>query len=367
MLKQDKMTTDERWIALLNRQPVDRVPIYAIAAGYAGMNAGITVPDLYADMYQVPMGHKFQDMLGWMREQYGFQDFAAMGYANTGTMEFGGEMKLPSGEFSQALTIARLPVTTEEEAWSWKSPPDVKTAGVVPMMMEVSKMEAERGAPFLMILLVGAWDVACSICGIERLCKWTVRKPDVAHHVLRLATDFNTQLLQYWVDTFGPERLVIFSTHAHTAGQIVGPKTFEEFCFPYIKENHDKMLAMGVKHTITHICGYHALNYPMWAQIPMGDPGIVSVAHDTDEDWPTPLESVGKLFPNDIIMGNIEPAVFQIGTPGEVYELARQCIEVGKKHEAGYILAPGCELAPNAPPYNVWQMTKAVNDFGWYS
>jgi uroporphyrinogen decarboxylase len=104
----------------------------------------------------------------------------------------------------------------------------------------------------------------------------------------------------------------------------------------------------------------------MWAKIPMGDPGVISVAHDVDEDWQTPLESVGKLFPNDIIMGNIEPAIFQMGTPQQVYELARKCIEVGKKHKAGFVLGPGCEMPPKCAPYNVWQMTRAVNDFGWY-
>jgi uroporphyrinogen decarboxylase len=33
----------------------------------------------------------------------------------------------------------------------------------------------------------------------------------------------------------------------------------------------------------------------------------------------------------------------------------------------GFILAPGCGLPPKSPPYNVWMMTEAVNDFGWYS
>jgi uroporphyrinogen decarboxylase len=65
-------------------------------------------------------------------------------------------------------------------------------------------------------------------------------------------------------------------------------------------------------------------------------------------------------------MGNIEPAIIQSGTPQQVYELSRICIEKGKKIPGGFILAAGCELPPKAPPYNVWMMTKAINDFGWY-
>jgi uroporphyrinogen-III decarboxylase len=38
----------------------------------------------------------------------------------------------------------------------------------------------------------------------------------------------------------------------------------------------------------------------------------------------------------------------------------------GKEFPGGYIFSSGCEMPPKAPPYNVWMMTKAVNDFGWY-
>jgi len=363
LTKQDKMTVDERWVALLNRQPVDRVSIHPMALGYAGINSGQTINQFYVDF--MTGKREALDAVHWLNEQYGFDQLPL--FATLATVDFGGELKMPSGDFSQSVTIARLPVNTEEEAWSWKSPPDVKSSPLAPMAMVSSKMEAERGSPFIQLVVEGPWDNACRICGIERLCKWSVKKPDVAHHILRLALDFNLQMVQWWADTFGPERLFPFSTHAHTAGQIIGPKTFEEFCFPYIKEEHEKMLAMGVKHIMTHVCGHHGLNYPMWAQIPMGDPGVVSVANDTDESWPTPLESVCKLFPNDVIMGNIEPALFQVGTPQQAYEVARQCIEMGMKHEAGFVLAPGCELPPKCSPYNVWQMIKAVSDHGWYS
>ena len=37
-LKEDKMTGDERWVALLNRKPVDRVPIEGLSLGFAGLN-----------------------------------------------------------------------------------------------------------------------------------------------------------------------------------------------------------------------------------------------------------------------------------------------------------------------------------------
>lgn len=141
-----------------------------------------------------------------------------------------------------------------------------------------------------------------------------------------------------------PEVLVVKEPHA-------GP------CW---EEVHERLLAMGVKHIHTHICGEQNLNLPYWSQVPMGEPGIISFGHEVD------LDTASRYFPNDIIMGNVEPTVIQEGTPEEVYELSRICIEKGKKHSGGFVLAPGCELPPKAPPYNVWMMRKAINDFGWY-
>ena len=71
-------------------------------------------------------------------------------------------------------------------------------------------------------------------------------------------------------------------------------------------------------------------------------------------------------FPKDIIFGNIEPAVIQTGTPEQVYELCRVAIEKGKKAPGGFILGPGCGMPVNAPSTNVYAMTKAVHDFGFY-
>ena len=78
------------------------------------------------------------------------------------------------------------------------------------------------------------------------------------------------------------------------------------------------------------------------------------------------LEVAGNYFPEDIIYGNIEPAIIQTGTPQKVYDLCGTAIQKGKKAPGGFILGPGCGLPPTAPPVNVYAMTKAVNDFGWY-
>ena len=118
---------------------------------------------------------------------------------------------------------------------------------------------------------------------------------------------------------------------------------------------------MSIKFLLCHICGEQNLNLPYWAQMPMGNPAIISIGKEINIT--TAIEYFGKTA---VIAGNIEPAMLQTGTPREVYELCRQAIENGKNGPRGYILMPGCELPVNTPPFNLFIMKKAIDDFGWY-
>jgi len=146
----------------------------------------------------------------------------------------------------------------------------------------------------------------------------------------------------------------------HWTYYTAGALGVREFNLPYQKEIHERILELGVKHIHVHVCGEQNLNLSYWTEVPFGDPGILRFGHEVD------LDRASEYFPNDIIVGNVEPAVIHTGKPEKIYELSRICIEKGKKHPGGYALSPGCELPPLSPPYNVWTMRKAINDFGWY-
>jgi uroporphyrinogen decarboxylase len=350
--KKDRMTEKERLEALLNRQRVDRAPFFLMAVAFAAATVGYSKVDVIEN----------PEMAFWAKlrtqEMFGAIDRVSYSGGAFGTREFGGEIKMPTSEFAQSASLLQPPVQSEEDVWKLEVP-DVTTAGVIPRMMQFAQLQAEHGLPISFnsgsILTTLGY-----ITGVERMCRWMIRKPELVHRLCRVVTDFHIAIARYWVDTFGPERMLPGTQAPTDANQIISPKQFEEFCLPYQREVYEKLFALGVKHIYTHVCGEQNLNLPYWAQIPMGDPGLVSFGHEVD------LETASKYFPNDIIMGNVEPAIIQTGTPEEVYEHSRICIEKGRKHPGGFILGPGCELPPKAPPYNVWIMRKAINDFGWY-
>jgi uroporphyrinogen decarboxylase len=352
------MTEKERVEALLRREKPDRVPLYPFAAaGFSTIYAKASIADAYnkPEVALAAQRTTCRDF-GWV--------FAPMfGYAGFGGWEFGGEIKWPSGEYAQAPSITRRAVETEEDALNLKMP-EVRNAGITPLAIKFFKLSSSErldNEPWNVTNHIeGAFNVAANICGIDMLGRWLIRKPEVAHRLLQMASDFLIERARYVYETFGIEGVLPAGGEPSASNALISPRHFETFAFPYIKKVFESVLAMGYRHTCIHICGEQNQNLPHWAKIRFGDPGLISIGHEVE------LETASHYFPNDIIVGNLEPAIIQTGTPESVYEVSKKVIEAGKKCRGGFIFSPGCELPPMAPVENVMALTRAVNDFGWY-
>jgi len=352
-LKKDRMAKNERWVALLNRRPLDRVPVCGFTGGFSLVHTGLSI----ADFYNEP--RKSYESQMRVAEKFGFQEIPRIAYAGFGGWEFGGEIKWPSGAFAQAPMILKYRVQKADDI-SGLSMPDIKTAGIIPNIMQICRLVDESGSPYIWGLICGPFTIAGNICGMNTLARWLIRNPEAAHRLMTLATEFMIDLAQYYADSFGAPRVILDIGDPSTSNQVISPKQFENFVLPYATKLADRVLGTGIKHIFLHACGEQNANLPSWSNVPLGDPGIVSVGHEVD------LDIASKYFPGHVIMGNIEPALIQTGTPDRIYEAARVCIIKGRKHLGGFILSPGCELPPLAPEPNVWAIMQAVSDYGWY-
>jgi len=354
-----RMTDRERIEALLRREKPDRVPIWPFAyMGFATVYTGTAISDAYN-----------KPKVAYEAQRKTCQDFGwvftpMMGYAAYGGWELGGEIKWPSGEFSQAPTVLRHPVQTPEDVANLKVP-DVKTAGIIPLMKEfydIAAQEMLENEPFN-VMAMGpnmSFTTAGNISGPDVLCKWILKKPDTAHLLVKRANEHIKQVAEYWREIYGVDGVLPMGGEPTSANQLISPRMFEKFALPYITEINQLFLTLGYKHLYAHICGEQNANLPYWAQIPMGNPGIISIGHEVS------LETAAKYFPNDIILGNVEPAIIQTGSPDQVYEATRKNVEDGKALGQGYVFSPGCELPPMAPIENIKAMNQAVFDHGWY-
>ncbi|MBI2853127.1 MAG: hypothetical protein HYX84_08560 [Chloroflexi bacterium] len=352
------MTNKQRIEALFRREKPDRVPHWPfIQENFAVLYAGGEPADRYLKSmeWNYEAGKKTCRDFDWV-----FAPNLSVRPRGTASA-FGGERKLPTSKYSQDAYVSKFPASTPEEVMALKVP-DLK-ACVSAEMEKFSRMvyaDRDDNMAFVTAGSLGVMNAAAGIAGYDNLCKWMIKYPEVAHRLCRLAVDNSLQMAQYVKDNFGTERVVITGANAGGSNQLIGPKHFEQFALPYLKEAHQKVIDMGFKHLCQHPCGDHNLNLPFWAQVPMGDPGIVYVANEID------LEKAARFFPNDIIRGNMETTIVQCGTPGEVYEEARKVIEQGKRLPGGFIFAQACGIPPRAPIENVHALTRALNDFGWY-
>jgi uroporphyrinogen decarboxylase len=348
----DQMTSEERWKALVRGEPLDRVPCLQFMLGHTAVVNGKPIAKVYDDA---------KESLACQRnamQMYGHDGLVLHGWANAGGAEFGGEIEFPYRKYTGAPMMKRNSVQNEDDAWNLRVPGDITTVGTIPVALEFSHLQFEAGMPVTM--QVGSpltW--AGSVCGEERLMLWIIKKPDLVHHVLRVITDFILRKAALWIGEFGAERIMAFDLCIET-NRLYSPKQFETFAFPYLKEIHDRLTATGVGILLSHICGEQNKNLPLWSQLTYGKRGMVSVGREVA------IAAASRMFPDSVIMGNVDPVTVQESTPEEVLALCKDCIEQGKEHPGGYALMTGCEVPPQAPPVNVSQMVRACREYGRY-
>ena len=355
-LRKDHLSGEERLQALWNHQKPDRVPIWGLSSSFSAINVGYSCLDFYID------AKKSADSQRWTNEQYGWDPITvSLGtYCAFAAEEFGGKVRWPNYNSAQAPVVAVNAINRDEDILNLSVPSDIDKLPSIKRILENTAYLLNWSCAVISPYLPGPMDTAEAVLGIERLCRLLIKKPSYIHHAFRIFTDFKLRIARLFANTFGTKNLVPEVGGPMQANSIISASTFKEFCLPYVKEQHEKMRDMGYKHMWFHPCGEQNANLPFWAQCNFGDPGIISVGHEIN------LSMVAKYFPNDICFGNIKPTIIQFENGETVYETGKKISLQGKVIPGGFIFAPGCDMPPKAPPYNVWMMTKAVNDFGWY-
>jgi uroporphyrinogen decarboxylase len=355
--KAGAMTERQRVDAILNRQKPDRVPIWAGACnGFAVVYNGYSIAHAYTDP-QVTY-----DSLRKTCLDFGWIFFPWMSYASIGTWEFGGEVRMPTGEYDQAPVVLRYPLQKDEDVYNLKWPePDSGFYPTARRYTEIARQERLDNEPWNALISSGsAYSLACQLVGLEEFLKWLVKKPDLAHYLIRELAEWSFSSLESRKKMLGIEGVLSVVGLPLASNRLISPRRFEEFVLPDLKEGQARLRALGYRTTHVHICGEQNKNLPFYGEVDFGDPGMISVGPEID------LEMAARYFPGHIITGNLDPAIIQTGTPDQVYEATKHIVEVGKTISGGFIFGAGCELPPRAPVANVRAMTNAVEDFGWY-
>jgi len=349
-----QMTSNERIKAILEEKPVDRVPHFPFILGFCAKNFGQPISEIYNNAEK-----SFEYQVKTF-EQYGIDWGPIYGYASYGTWEFGGEVEMPTGNYQQAPAHKMFPVKNESDVDKLVLP-DVKTAGCLPIAMKFSKLQEKHGFP-ISVVLGGNFTIAGNICAVENLCRWMLKKPNIAHKILRLATNHIIDIIKIWIEEFGAQNIIPQFWEPLTSNLIISPRQFEKFILPYLVETSEKIISMGVRNILYHICADQNANLPFWAKVPMGNPGLCSFGEEIDID-----KAIEILGSKAVIIGNIDPSLLLMGKPETIFNRCKECIEKGKKAPRGFMFSSGCEVSPATPGYNVYLMKKAIEKFGYYN
>ena len=351
--RRETMTSVERMSAITRGDRPDRIPVLPFTGGFCASIVGYPIRSIYDNPEK-----SFWAQI-WAQELLGYDGVPSFWYASYGGWEFGGEIRMPQGELDQAPVLTRFRARTPEEVEALEIP-DVETAGHLPLHIEFAEIQRQFGGP-VMVPAWGPFTAAANIVGVDVLCRWMIRQPEVVHLLLSKVTDFAKRIIDYFVDHFSGHALSGAGGCATSSNQLISPRQFEPFVVPHHSEVYGHLAGKGIEPVFCHICGEQNQNLPYWAVVPFGERGILSFGEEVD------LTRAIEIFGDKhIVAGNVETRAIGEGTWRDVYEQAKTCIEKAKYASGGYVLMAGCDIPPSVPPYNIYALKKAVMDFGFY-
>ena len=256
------MTNKERIMALISGEKPDRVPIYPFAMGFPVVYTKTSIADAYnkpavAFAAQIKMRRRFRLDLHAPNLLRVVRRLGVRGRNSVAAW------RIRPGRPKVLKRMAETP----EEAMRLTVPENVAEAGIVPIQkqfFELCLKEDADNMPWKIVFqLEGTFNMANNMVGTTNLQKWCIKKKDAAHHVMRMAVEYQKKLLDYWKATFGTAGVLPWGGEPSGSNQLISPRTFEEFAFPYIKEVHEYALSLGYKGIFKHICGEQNRNLPV--------------------------------------------------------------------------------------------------------
>jgi MtaA/CmuA family methyltransferase len=177
-------------------------------------------------------------------------------------------------------------------------------------------------------------------------------------------TDFVENLFKFSMDSFkaavepvlelGIDVLDFSSSPG--SPDLISPKMYREFFWPYDKELVDWIHKKGAK-AVFHICGD---TMPIIKD--MANTGADGISVDSMVDMSAARSVIGKTA----LVGNIDPAgVLMNGTPQIVETASIEAMKTGGL-EGAFVLAPGCDVPPTCPSENIKAMIDSTMSHGRY-
>ncbi|WP_316857911.1 uroporphyrinogen decarboxylase family protein [uncultured Cohaesibacter sp.] len=195
-----------------------------------------------------------------------------------------------------------------------------------------------------------------TVCGGRSMGKFfrdCYKMPDKVDEVLKLGMDFWTNLAIGASQACGIKGVWVGGWRA--ASNMVSPKIWNRFVWPYYVELIEKLVAADVR-CILHFDSNWDRDVERFLELP-GKGCVLST--DGSTDLRRARDILGDHMP---VLGDVPSSILAAGTPEEVRAYVRDLIkDLGK---TGLIMNTGCDMPYNTPLANVEALVLATHEFG---
>ena len=332
------MNTKVRFLNALRRQPVDRVPVAAVATG-------ITVQMMEKRGIFWPEAHRDVDQLAGLAESIHL-------YTDTECIKLPFDMAVEVEALGAPIdyrTRDTVPTETKHifnHPDEFAIPPDFFDKGRVPIVLKaISKLRRRYDNEMPIVAsIVGPFSMAEKFFGFDNFLTWIIDRPEWVHAAMAKLTPLAIQYARAQVEA-GADAIII--GEAGCSGDLISANMYRDFIAPYHRELCPQIPAP----TILHICGKSTRHTQFIA-----DTG--ATAYNFDEG--VNIETAHKHLDGKVALTGSVPTVKVLlnGTPDDVYQSAMDCLKAGV-----HMLTPGCAMAPHTPLENISAMTRAAHDW----
>lgn len=332
------MNTKERFLNALKRQPVDRVPVAAVATG-------ITVQMQEKVGVYWPEAHKNAEQLARLAESIHLcTDIECIKLPFCMTVEveaLGAEI-----DYRTRDTVPTEKRPLYERPEQLIIPTDFFDRARVPIVLNaITQLRKKYDNEIAIVTsIVGPFSLAEKIFGFDNFLTWILDHPDWVHQAMQKLTPLAIRYAQAQIDA-GTDAIIV--GEAGCSGDLISPNTYRDFIMPY----HQQLCTTLTVPTIMHICGKSTRHTPYIAH-------TGTTAYNFDEG--VDIKVARQHLQNRVALTGYVPTISALlnGTPDEVYTRAWECLENGVD-----VLTPGCALAPHTPLENIVAMTRAAHDW----
>ena len=341
----EKMTPVERKQAIEDGKAYDRIRCIPAMGELKSQIGGQTIWDMWHDPRKIAeievsafnrFGHD-QMMIG--PNSYGIAD--ALGadviYA---------EDKLPY--------IGKNCLKDYQELSSYE-PLDAKKDDRIKTFLNAAELLADCAAPYVPITasVGGPMTIASYLRGVEYLLRDCKRQPEQVHRLLRLVTDSEKSCIK----AMGKYGFSIAMADPVANPELIGPKYYKEFAYPYMKELTDYAYEVTGKKANLHMCGR---TYSIWKYFSQLNVQFLSLDNAIDLN-----RAKEELAPYLAIAGNVPPVeVVMSGTKEEIFQSVQECARIGKQMQQGYVLSTGCEIPYGTALSQIDLFMEAARQYG---